>query len=92
MAMVAAGVLHVVGMFIVTMIFNGPLNNALAPVDPASSEAASVWARYLAVWTMWNHVRTVSSTVACALFIAAIATRQGGASHSKTDGGFDLDQ
>ena len=75
MAMVAAGVLHVVGMFIVTMIFNGPLNNALAPVDPASSEAASVWARYLAVWTMWNHVRTVSSIVACALFIAVIAAR-----------------
>ena len=75
MAMVAAGVLYVLGMFIVTMIFNVPLNNALAAVDPASSEAASVWARYLTVWTTWNHVRTVSSTVACALFIAVIAAR-----------------
>jgi uncharacterized membrane protein len=57
------------------MIFNVPLNNALAAAEPASSEAASLWARYLADWTMWNHVRTVSSTVACALFIAAIAAR-----------------
>jgi uncharacterized membrane protein len=75
MAMVAGGVLYVLGMFIVTMIFNVPLNNALASVDPASSGAAPLWARYLTDWTMWNHVRTVSSTVACALFIAALAAR-----------------
>jgi uncharacterized membrane protein len=75
MAMVAGGVLFVLGMFVVTMIFNVPLNNALAAAEPASSEAASLWARYLADWTMWNHARTVSSTVACALFIAAIAAR-----------------
>jgi uncharacterized membrane protein len=75
MAMVAGGVLYVLGMFIVTMIFNVPLNNALAAAEPASSEAASLWARYLTDWTMWNHVRTVSSAVACALFIVAIAAR-----------------
>ncbi len=74
-AMLAGGALYVLGMFIVTMIFNVPLNNALAAADPASSEAAPLWARYLADWTMWNHVRTVSSTVAGALFIAAIAAR-----------------
>ena len=47
----------------------------LAAADPASAEAASLWARYLTDWTLWNHVRTVSSTLACALFIAAIAAR-----------------
>jgi uncharacterized membrane protein len=47
----------------------------VATVDPASAEAASHWARFLDSWTMWNHVRTVASTVACALFIAAIAAR-----------------
>ena len=62
-------------MFVVTMIFNVPLNNALAAVEPASTEAAPLWARYLTDWTKWNHVRMVSSTVACALFIAAIAAR-----------------
>ena len=73
--MVAGGALYVLGMFIVTVIFNVPLNNALAAVDPAGSEAASLWARYLIDWTWWNHVRTISSSVACALFIAAIAVR-----------------
>jgi uncharacterized membrane protein len=31
-------------MFVVTAVFNVPLNNALAAVDPASAEAAGVWA------------------------------------------------
>ena len=50
-----------------------PLGALAAIVDP--SDAASLWARYLTDWTLWNHVRTVSSTAACALFIAAIAAR-----------------
>jgi uncharacterized membrane protein len=75
MTMLAGGVLYVFGMFVVTMIFNVPLNNALAAVDPASQGATPLWARYLADWTWWNHVRTISSTAACALFIAAIAAR-----------------
>jgi uncharacterized membrane protein len=74
-AMFAGGVLYVVGMFIVTMVFNVPLNDALAAVDPSSTKAASLWARYLNDWAVWNHVRTISSTVACALFITAIAAR-----------------
>jgi uncharacterized membrane protein len=75
MAMVAGGALYVLGMFVVTVIFNVPLNDALAAADPASHEATLLWARYLTDWTLWNHVRTVSSTAACALFIAAIAAR-----------------
>jgi uncharacterized membrane protein len=72
-AMLAGGVIYVVGMFVCTMVFNVPLNNALAAVDPAGAEAAPVWARYLSDWTFWNHVRTIASAAACALFIAAIA-------------------
>jgi uncharacterized membrane protein len=75
MAIVAGGALYVLGMFVVTVIFNVPLNDALAAADPASHETAALWARYLTDWTLWNHVRTVSSTAACALFIAAIAAR-----------------
>jgi uncharacterized membrane protein len=75
MSMLSGGVVYVFGMFVVTMLFNVPLNNALAATDPASPDAASLWARYLTDWTWWNHVRTVSSTAACALFIAAIAAR-----------------
>ena len=71
-AMLAGGALYVIGMFVCTAVFNVPLNNALAAADPASVEAASLWARYLTDWTLWNHVRTVSSTLACGLFIWAI--------------------
>ncbi|GAB4517300.1 MAG: DUF1772 domain-containing protein [Amphiplicatus sp.] len=74
-AMLAGGALYVLGMFVVTVVFNVPLNNALAAADPAGAEAAPVWARYLKDWTMWNHVRTLASTGAAALFIAAIAAR-----------------
>lgn len=74
-AMLAGGALYVVGMFACTAVIHVPLNNALAAADPASVEAASLWARYLTDWTSWNHVRTVSSTLACALFISAIAAR-----------------
>jgi uncharacterized membrane protein len=77
MATVAGGLLYVVGMFVVTMVFNVPLNDALAAVDPANPTGGSIWARYLSDWTAWNHVRTIASTAASALFIAAIAVRTG---------------
>ena len=73
MAMLAAGSIYFVGMFLCTIFFNVPLNNVLAAVDPADAEAAPVWSRYLKIWTAWNHVRTVASTAACGLFITAIA-------------------
>lgn len=69
----AGGFVYVLGMFAVTMIFNVPLNNALAAADPASAEAAATWTRYLRDWTSWNHVRTAACSAAAALFIAAIA-------------------
>ena len=73
LVMLAGGVLYVFGMFIVTVACNVPLNDALAAVDPSGPAAAEVWARYLKDWTFWNHVRTVASMAACALFIAALA-------------------
>jgi uncharacterized membrane protein len=73
--MIAGAGLYVIGMFLVTMIFNVPLNNALAAVQPPSPEAAAVWAGYLKDWTFWNHVRTMASVAASGLFIAALAVR-----------------
>ncbi|MBR1121227.1 DUF1772 domain-containing protein [Bradyrhizobium lablabi] len=75
LAMIAGGLLYVVGMFVVTMVFNVPLNNALAAVNLASPEAQVLWTRYLSDWTFWNHVRTIASTLAFALLIAAITAR-----------------
>jgi uncharacterized membrane protein len=49
-----------------------PLNEALAIVEPDSAEGASLWTRYIAVWTAWNHVRTVAALAAPALLIIAL--------------------
>lgn len=70
--MLVGGVLYVAGMFVVTMVWNVPLNNALAAVDVSDVDATSVWARYLKEWTFWNHVRTVASIASAVLFIVAL--------------------
>ena len=74
-AVIAGGLIYVIGMFAVTMFFNVPLNDALAATAPASSDAKLLWERYLADWTWWNHVRTITSTLASALFVAALVAR-----------------
>jgi uncharacterized membrane protein len=69
------GAIYVLGMFAVTMMCNVPLNNELQAVDPATTAASTVWARYMRDWTFWNHVRTVASLTASLLFTVAIAVR-----------------
>jgi uncharacterized membrane protein len=69
---VAGTGLYVIGTVLVTMVFNVPLNNALAAVDPASGESAAVWADYLRNWTNWNHVRGLAALAASGAFISAL--------------------
>lgn len=71
----AGGLVFLVAVIGVTMVFNVPLNNALAAAPAGSAEQAALWQRYLDVWTMWNHVRTIGSLAAVGLF--ALAFRQG---------------
>jgi uncharacterized membrane protein len=75
LAMLIGGVLYVAAMFVVTMVFNVPLNNALAASDGGSAGARATWARYQKDWTVWNHVRTIGSLTASALFIYALVVR-----------------
>jgi uncharacterized membrane protein len=65
--------LYLIGTILVTIVFNVPLNDGLAKVDPNSAEGAKLWASYLANWTAWNHVRTVAALAAAGAFIKAIA-------------------
>ena len=64
-----AGAVYFVGMFACTVLFNVPLNNSLARLDPNSANAHQVWSHYLKTWTNWNHLRTVSSLVTCILCV-----------------------
>ena len=68
----AAGSVYVVGMFVCTVLFNVPLNNTLANAESQADAKADAWMHYFKYWTRWNHLRTVSSTLACAFFIQAI--------------------
>lgn len=70
--LLAGCLLYLLGTFGVTIAFNVPLNDRLAAADPASASGASLWARYLADWTRWNHVRTGASLAASAFLMKAL--------------------
>lgn len=68
----AGGLSYLVGTLAVTIVFNVPLNDALAAAR--GQAAVELWQqRYLTVWLWWNHVRTLSSTGALALFVLGFA-------------------
>lgn len=70
--LLAGALLYGAGTFLVTMLFNVPLNDALAAVAPTAAGAKELWADYLARWTVWNHVRTAAALAAMAAFILAL--------------------
>jgi uncharacterized membrane protein len=59
--LLAGAVLYFAGTFLCTMLFNVPLNNALATLPPNGPESAARWASYVTDWTRWNHVRTIAA-------------------------------
>ncbi|MGH9834781.1 MAG: DUF1772 domain-containing protein [Blastocatellia bacterium] len=70
--LLVGSLLYLVGAFLVTTVFNVPMNNALAAVAPSDPEGASLWANYLTSWTAWNHVRTAAALAAAALLTLAL--------------------
>ncbi|MDQ3755048.1 MAG: DUF1772 domain-containing protein [Acidobacteriota bacterium] len=70
--LLAGSILYLVGTLFVTVVFNVPLNEALASVAPEDPDSASLWASYLANWTAWNHVRTAAALAAAASLIIAL--------------------
>ncbi len=69
--LLAGSLLYLAGTVLVTIVFNVPLNEALAAVEPGSAKGADLWTRYVVTWTAWNHVRTLAAFVAAALLIIA---------------------
>jgi uncharacterized membrane protein len=63
----AAGLVYIGGAMLPTMLVNVPMNEALALVDPATSDAAQVWSDYSGHWQAWNIGRTVMSGLALCL-------------------------
>lgn len=72
-----ATVLHVLGVILVTQLFNLPLNEALAAAEipQSSDEAARVWTEYSGPWQTYNLIRMISAGVSLALVAGALALR-----------------
>jgi uncharacterized membrane protein len=69
---IAGAVVYLATSIVVTMAANVPLNNAVDRADPDSADGTRLWARYLDIWTKWNHVRSVGTLVSTAFFILAL--------------------
>jgi uncharacterized membrane protein len=70
--LLAGSLLYLLGSFMVTVMFNVPLNDHLAAVKPGTAESLQVWEQYLKGWTFWNHVRTIASIAALLSFLFAL--------------------
>jgi uncharacterized membrane protein len=70
-SLLLGSLLYLVGTILVTIVFNVPRNDALAAVDPASADGASLWASFVSSWTNWNHMRTAAALAAAASLTVA---------------------
>ena len=70
--------LYAIGVFIVTMVFNVPMNQRLDAMVPENTETASYWAVYGSSWTLWNHVRTIASAGSVVSFLIGFLLLSGG--------------
>jgi uncharacterized membrane protein len=69
---VLGSLFYLLGSLLVTVVFNIPENNALAELEATDPQSIARWHDYLAVWTMWNHIRCVAALLAGALLIWAV--------------------
>jgi len=73
---VAAAVVYLVGAIGVTGAANVPRNNRLAAATATDAAAlAAAWTAFRPGWQAWNHVRTLTSAVACVGFVLALLVR-----------------
>lgn len=68
----AGAIAYLLGSFLVTAVFNVPMNNALAAISATDPAGATYWTGYQRDWTLWNHVRTVACLVSSGLFTASL--------------------
>jgi len=72
--LLVGGALYLVGSLVVTVVCNVPKNDALASIAPADPDSAGLWAGYLARWTAWSHVRTVTSLASLSSLILGLCS------------------
>lgn len=73
MLMMLAGLVYFIGCFGVTVVFNVPMNEALAGMDLSSDATRDYWMdTYVPRWTFWNTVRTMACGVSAALLLLGL--------------------
>lgn len=64
-------ILYTLGVPIVTILGNVPMNERLALLDADGAEGVAYWETYLVGWTRWNTLRTLVSYAAAIIFAVA---------------------
>ena len=78
--LLAGAALYLVGVIVLSIGVNIPLNDKLAALDPNSAAGAAEWLNYLATWNPANNVRAV----ACLLGMIAFGLALNAGSGSQT--------
>ncbi len=68
----AGGAIYLAGVFVVTLVFNVPMNNRLDAKEYSGAEAAAYWTdTYMPHWTFWNYVRAIASAGSAICYLVA---------------------
>jgi uncharacterized membrane protein len=68
----SGGAFYFIGVFVVSLVFNIPMNKHLDTLNYAGPEAAAYWTgTYMPRWTFWNYVRAITAGAAAICFLAA---------------------
>lgn len=72
--LILASLVYLASVFLVTMLGNVPMNDALARLDHGSLDARIYWEKYTRTWTLLNHARSFGSILTSGLYIIAAIT------------------
>lgn len=73
-----AGLCYLMGCFGVTVVFNVPMNTALAGMEMTDATTRDYWRQtYVPRWTFWNSIRTTACAVSAALVLIGLVMLTG---------------
>lgn len=73
--MMLAGLVYLLGCFVVTIRGNVPMNQALDRMDLSADATRTYWTEtYLPQWTFWNTVRTLACALSAVLMLVALTS------------------
>jgi len=68
----SGGMIYVLGVFVVTIVRNVPMNKRLDLMAHDTRSATEYWAIYSMSWTRWNHLRTLASGCSAICYLAGV--------------------